>query len=81
MPIYLAGHFTMSHPQMGSPTSTFVLISQVRLLRRTNLSLQHGVPGIIYWRGGEAITSYLTIAPAQQVHTTHALFKNIINSE
>ena len=26
-----------------------------------------GVPGIIYWRGEEAVTNYLLMAPAAQV--------------
>ena len=30
-----------------------------------------GVPGIIYWRGNEAVTNYIMMAPAAEVLLVH----------
>jgi len=52
--VFMAGLFQIAHVEFGITQHVFVLISS------------QGVPGIIYWRGEEAVTNYLLMAPAAQ---------------
>merc|ERR1719442_65622 len=52
--VFMAGLFQIAHVEYGITQHVFVLIST------------QGVPGIIYWRGEEAVTNYLLMAPAAQ---------------
>jgi len=54
MEVFMAGLFRIAHVEYGITQHVFVLISS------------QGVPGIIYWRGEEAVTNYLLMAPAAQ---------------
>merc|ERR1712127_236653 len=53
--IFMAGTFNIFHIEFGMTSHMFVLISH------------HGSPAIVYWRGGEAVTNYLQMAPAIQM--------------
>jgi len=52
--VFMAGIFRIAHIEFGITEHVFVLITS------------QGVPGIIYWRGEEAVTNYLLMAPAAE---------------
>jgi len=52
--VFLAGSYQIAHIEYGITKHVFVLISS------------QGVPGIIYWRGNEAVTNYIMMAPAAE---------------